>query len=93
MIISKMAMDLARQIALQERERGMPLYEYKDTVSGKKVEILRNFSEYKIGPTEEEAIKAGLTPEEAVTALWERVIGSGIKVVKGENWGAGKGHW
>lgn len=71
----------------------MPLYEHKDTTSGKIVEILRNFSEYKDTPSKEEAIKAGLTEEEYEVAAWVRVIGSGIKVVKGASWGPGKGSW
>lgn len=71
----------------------MPLYVHRDTRSGKTIEILRSFKEYLDKPTQEEAEKAGLTPEEAVEAHWERVLGTGIKVIKGATWGMGKGHW
>lgn len=71
----------------------MPLYVHKDKKSGKTVEILRDFSSYKDVPTTEEAIAAGLTEEEALHAEWEKQLGTGIKVVKGDTWGPGKGYW
>lgn len=71
----------------------MPLYIHEDTVSGKQVEILRSFDLYKEEPTREEAIEKGLTPEEAEVAVWRKILGTGIKMVRGASWGGGKGYW
>lgn len=71
----------------------MPLYIHKDAQSGKNVEILRSFKEYEEKPTLEEALAAGLTEEEYTAAQWRRVLGSGIKVVRGANWQGSKGNW
>lgn len=70
-----------------------PLYIHEDTLSGKQIEILRPFDQYKDPPTEEEAITKGLTPEEAKVAVWRKVLGTGIKMVRGANWGGSKGNW
>lgn len=75
----------------------MPLYVYViENVEGeapKSIDVLRNFSEYDVGPTEEEALGAGLTPEQVATATYRKVLGSGVKLIKGASWGPGKGYW
>lgn len=64
----------------------MPIYRWEDKKTGKKVEVLRSFKEYDVPPTKEEAPDVE-DPE------WERKIGGGQKVNKGNNWGPGKGYW
>lgn len=71
----------------------MPLYCWKDKTSGKTIEVMKSFDEYKDPPTKEEAIAGGLTEEEADSADFVKVLGTGIKVVKGDSWGPGKGNW
>lgn len=70
----------------------MPLYDWVDKKSGKRVTILRHFSAYEEKPTQEEAVQDKMTPEEYTEAEWERLIGVDIQVHKGTNWGA-KGFW
>lgn len=69
----------------------MPLYVYADLNTGKKVEILRSFSEYQSLPTREECPE--FSDEEFSAAQFEKQLGEGIRVVKGASWGMGKGHW
>lgn len=72
----------------------MPMYTYIDKKSKKQFDILRHFSEYDSLPTEEEALAAGMTAKQYAKAKWEKLIGGGIRVIRGENWGPGrKGHW
>lgn len=68
----------------------MPIYVWAEKKSGKKVEILRPFDKYQDQPTQEEA---EMSEEEYMAAEWSKELGTGIKVVKGDNWGAGKGRW
>ncbi len=71
----------------------MPIYPYNERNSKKTVEILRSFEDYKVPPTLEEALKAGLTEEEYANADWQKVIGRGIRVTRGDNWTGSKGNW
>jgi hypothetical protein len=71
----------------------MPIYTHVDKKTSKVVEILRNFDQHQDSPTQEEALIAGLTEEEFQAAEFEKRLGRGIKVVRGDNWGPGKGHW
>ena len=64
-----------------------PMYCWVEKNTGTQIEVVRNFSEYQVPPTEEES---GINPEQA---NWERIIGGGIKTIRGSNWGPGKGHW
>lgn len=64
----------------------MPVYIWKEKKTGREVEVIRHFSDYEIPPTEEES---GLNPKKT---KWERIIGTGIRTVRGSNW-AGKGNW
>jgi predicted nucleic acid-binding Zn ribbon protein len=70
-----------------------PIYTWEDERTGKSVEVIRDFDKYEVAPTEEEATGAGLENKEYQLALWKRVIGKGLRVVKGDNWGGGKGYW
>ena len=64
----------------------MPLYRWEDKKTGKKVEVLRSFKEYDVAPTQEEAPDVE-DPE------WERKIGGGQKLLRGNNWTGSKGNW
>lgn len=69
----------------------MPLYRWKDKKTKKEVEVIRTFSEYENPPTLEE--KEDMSAEEFLDAEWERIVGTGIHVTKGNSWGPGKGNW
>lgn len=69
----------------------MPIYCYKDKNTEKTVEVVRVFSDYDKIPTKEEATE--LSAEEYTAAEWERVIGGGIKIVRGPNFTGSKGNW
>ena len=63
----------------------MPVYVYLNK-DGERVEVLRSFDDYQVGPTEEEC--------KGIKGPFTKSIGENIKVIKGENWGYGsKGHW
>lgn len=65
-----------------------PLYTWEDKKTGLRVEVLREFSEYKNPPVDEE-LEEG---ERGRDREWSRLIGSGIHVSKPLGWG-GKGSW
>lgn len=68
----------------------MPLYKYVDKKTNKEVEVIRQFSEYEIAPTREEAKE--MSDSEYTEAEWSRIVGDGIKVIR--SWGYGsKGNW
>jgi len=69
----------------------MPIYEWYDSNTEKEVSVLRKFDDYQEPPTEAEADE--FTKEEYDNAEWVRRIGVGIKVTRGDSWGAGKGYW
>ena len=71
----------------------MPIYSWVDKKTKKEVEIVRSFSLYQDEPSKDEAIGEGLTEDEFDAAEWEKVIGKDIRVIPGESWGPGKGHW
>ena len=71
----------------------MPIYPWRVLESGKEVEVLRPFSGYQDPPTKEECLAAGMTEEEYEAAEFEKIIGRGIRVTRGDNWGPGKGSW
>ena len=64
----------------------MPAYTWEDKNSGRRIDIIRTFSEYTVPPTEEES---GIKPEDA---KWERIIMGAPTVNKPWNWGK-KGTW
>ena len=68
----------------------MPLYDYVDTNTKKRVAILRPFDQYEDLPARDEC--TNLTDEEYTQAKWERQIAA-PKMVKGRSWGPGKGYW
>jgi hypothetical protein len=67
-----------------------PLYVWVDEESGKRIEILRPFDGYLDPPTAEEATAEGVNPE---TAKWKKLLGTGIQMTRGPNWGGSKGNW
>lgn len=67
----------------------MPIYKWKDKKTEIEVEVIRDFKDYEVPPFEEE-LATDHDPKEAV---WERIIGSAPKVIKGDSWGPGKGNW
>lgn len=68
----------------------MPMYDWADTNSQKRVAIIRHSDLWEEIPTREEA--AALTDQEYADASWERLIAA-PKMVKGRSWGPGKGYW
>lgn len=71
----------------------MPLYVWLEKKSGKTIDILRSFDDYQVPPTEDEALGAGLNEEEVGEAEWEKRLGTGIQVIRGDSWGGSKGNW
>ncbi len=68
----------------------MPMYVWYSKKHDKKIEILRNFSEFQDPPTLEEA---GMSQEDYDLAEWEKHLGQGIQLVRGDNWKGSKGNW
>lgn len=66
----------------------MPIYVYVDKKTDFKVEVIRDFADYEVVPKDDELPEA----ERGKEREWERLIGEGIKTVKGHGWG-GKGYW
>jgi predicted nucleic acid-binding Zn ribbon protein len=71
----------------------MPIYVYRDKETDKKVEVIRDFKDYQIEPSVEEAKDYGLTDDEYSKATWERILGTGIQMTRGDNWTGSKGNW
>lgn len=67
----------------------MPMYTWVDKLTGLEIDILRSFSQYQDEPKDEDL------PEEerAKVREWVKQLGAGIRMVKGDTWGPGKGHW
>ncbi len=69
----------------------MPLYTWKSDTTGREVDVLRSFADYEVEPdTREMGVDKDGNPD---TGPWTRLLGKGIKVTRGENWGHGKGNW
>lgn len=66
----------------------MPLYVWENKTTGDRIEILRSFDDYQVPPTDEELEKARVPAGD-----YEKVLGTGIRVVKTNKWGFGKGYW
>jgi predicted nucleic acid-binding Zn ribbon protein len=69
----------------------MPIYQYLEKKTGKKVEIVRTISEHGVLPLAEECPE--LSPEEYAAAEWEQQISGGQFMVRGAGWRGGKGYW
>lgn len=67
----------------------MPIYVWLDKLSGLEVDILREFAEYQDAPKDEDLPEE----EKGKERQWEKQLGTGIRMVKGDNWGPGKGRW
>jgi predicted nucleic acid-binding Zn ribbon protein len=68
----------------------MPLYTWKSDSSGKEVDILRNFEDSLVPPTQEELDHMGIKED---VGPWKKIISRGIKVVRGDSWNGSKGNW
>jgi hypothetical protein len=55
----------------------MPMYLHQDKNTKKKVEIIRSFDDYEDTPTVEEAMREGLSEDEAKNAQWVKIIVGG----------------
>lgn len=66
----------------------MPIYCWRDSVSKKECEILRNFDESGDTPTQEEA---QMTDEEFANAKWKKIIQT-FRMVRGASWNTRKGY-
>lgn len=71
----------------------MPQYPWRDSRTGKELDVLRSSENYEEPPTEEEAVEAGMSAKEFTLATWERLIGTGIRTVRGPNFRGKKGYW
>jgi predicted nucleic acid-binding Zn ribbon protein len=69
----------------------MPIYTYRDRKSGAELDVIRTMQENGILPSRD-GVGGLLTDEQFSSADWERLIGGGVTVQKGEGWG-GKGYW
>lgn len=67
----------------------MPIYTFKDKNSDLEVDVVRSFEDYQVPPTDDEL------PEEERGKVrdWLKLVGSGIKTIRGANWRGGKGYW
>lgn len=70
----------------------MPMYEWRCSVCGFEHEVLRSLAEYERAPEREEYHFAACTTP-TMMHEWERQVSSKQAVVKGPNWGGGKGNW
>jgi len=66
------------------------MYCWVERKSGKEIEVLRSFSDFEVPPTAEELAIINLVFE---NPEWERIIKSSPKIIRGDSWGPGKGHW
>lgn len=67
----------------------MPVYEWMNPTTQEVVTVQRKMSEYKTPPTAEEAC---LSPEVHADIKWERVIATGVNIIRTEVFGK-KGYW
>lgn len=68
----------------------MPLYVWVDKLSGREFEVLRStFAEFQDPPRDEDLPEA----ERGKPREWEKRVGKGIRVTRGDSWGPGKGNW
>lgn len=67
----------------------MPLYTYIDKTTGYQIDILRNFAQYQDLPNDTDLPEE----EQGKERDWEKQLGTNVKVIRGENWGPGKGNW
>ncbi|MDB4725817.1 hypothetical protein OAF54_00180 [bacterium] len=63
----------------------MPLYDWQSEATKEVITIIRDFDDYLDPPTEEEA---GDDP-----GPWKKILGTGVRTIRGAGWGPGKGHW
>lgn len=71
----------------------MPLYQYRCKKCKRSLEILRQFAEFDVPPQAEEVATNDPSLPECPEHEWERLIGGNQSIVKGWNWGGGKGNW
>ena len=67
----------------------MPMYTWHDTNTGLEVEVVRSLDGSDVPPTEEETKEQNTEPP---VRNWIKLLQS-VRVVKGDTWGRGKGHW
>lgn len=65
----------------------MPMYKWKCAVCSQEVEVLRSISEYEQEPSNSE-----VSDDDCDEHVWERQM-QFTTVVKGDNWGPGKGYY
>lgn len=69
-----------------------PMYSWLDKVTGRTVDIIRKFDQSDEPPTREDIGEKEFSNEELAAAQWSKVLNK-PGVVKGWNWGGGKGNW
>lgn len=73
----------------------MPLYRYRDEISGVVIDVIRTFEEFKTPPTEEEIALDQKTEVTDPTPerRWVRVLDPNIRMLRGAHWNGAKGYW
>lgn len=67
----------------------MPLYLFQDKATGLEVEVMRDYDNYRMPPTEEELPES----ERGKPRDWVKLIAKGIRVTRGTGWRGMKGRW
>lgn len=70
----------------------MPMYAWLDTVSQKKVDIIRRSDDYQQPPTRDDISPKEMTDAEVEAAQWEPVQNA-PSFVRGPSWRGSKGYW
>lgn len=66
----------------------MPIYMWECNKCRKKVDVLRPFAESDVPPD-----KGTMEVRDDCEHSWAKIIGGRQTVIKGANWGPGKGNW
>lgn len=71
----------------------MPMYSWEDSVSGKRVDIIRPFERSDESPVRDDISEKEMSDVEIVAAQWKKILNS-PGFVRMAGWGYGrKGHW
>ena len=67
----------------------MPLYHWVCTKCAKEIDVVRKADDIEVQPVREEDYK----DETRCEHEWDRQFGGAPAVIRGHNWGGGKGNW
>lgn len=71
----------------------MPRYEFKNQNTGQIIELQRKIADRDAPPTLAELIEAKVSDADIREGSWIRLTSGGQAMIKGANWGEGKGNW